>query len=106
MDVMLILTVLKIQDAFWCKTLTVTGDSSKNVEMDPESAVETREIIQKQGLSIIGWYHSHPTFCPDPSLKDIDTQSAYQMLSEDCPFVGLIASPYDQRLQSQLSAIS
>ena len=50
----------------------------------------------------MGWYHSHPTFATQPSLRDCENQSNYQRLfalsdSEEktrVPFVGAIVGPY------------
>lgn len=32
-----------------------------------------------RGLSLVGWYHSHPFSHALPSLQDIDTQMDYQL---------------------------
>ena len=37
----------------------------------------------RQGYLTVGWYHSHPTFVPDPSVRDIENQSVYQV--RPCP---------------------
>ena len=63
--------------------------------MDPISELEVRSKIQKDHLVVVGWYHSHPIFEPDPSLIDVEYQSNYQLLFSDeslriDPFVGLI----------------
>ena len=57
-------------------------------------------MISSFGLVVVGWYHSHPKFRPDPSITDIFNQSQYQMLMHDTasgvdPFVGLICSTFD-----------
>ena len=77
-----------------------TIDRHTNVEMDPTSELEVRTTIKEEGNIIVGWYHSHPTFPPDPSLVDLENQRTYQKLfaqgSEDGeggiggPFVGCI----------------
>ena len=48
--------------------------------MDPVSQVIVRDIIQQHGMEVIGWYHNHPAFQPDPSVTDIENQSNYQQL--------------------------
>lgn len=60
------------------------------------SQSQASEIIQHEGLEVIGWFHSHPTFYPNPSLQDIDTQLSMQeyLSSEVSPFVGVILSPF------------
>lgn len=88
---------LEVVSAYPCKEIV----SSKNsVEMDPIAELQVRASIQKDDLVIVGWYHSHPTFDPDPSIIDIENQNNYQLLFSDektriDPFVGLILSPYD-----------
>ena len=64
-----------------------------------------REIISNLGLVVVGWYHSHPLFQPDPSVTDINNQQQYQTLMRDEksgfePFIGLIVSTYDVKLPS------
>ena len=34
-------------------------------------------------MQVVGWYHSHPTFKPDPSVTDIMNQESYQRLMRD-----------------------
>ncbi|KAM5161007.1 deubiquitinase MYSM1 isoform 3-T5 [Callospermophilus lateralis] len=48
-------------------------------EMDPVSQTQASETLAVRGYSVIGWYHSHPAFDPNPSLRDIDTQAKYQV---------------------------
>jgi len=60
------------------------------------SQTEASETIQYAGLEVVGWYHSHPTFLPNPSLQDIETQVRVQQWFDktDAPFVGIIVAPY------------
>lgn len=51
--------------------------------------------MEKKGISLVGWYHSHPKSQPDPSLRDIESQMEYQLLlrgpgSTYHPCVGVI----------------
>ena len=48
-------------------------------EMDPVSQAKASSDLAQHGLDVVGWYHSHPTFAPTPSLRDIDTQSTFQV---------------------------
>lgn len=48
-------------------------------EMDPVSQTQASERLAAKGLSVVGWYHSHPAFDPNPSVRDIDTQAKYQV---------------------------
>ena len=88
---------LFISSVFPCNSVS----SGTECEMDPFSELEASDYFGKQGLGIVGWYHSHPIFQPCPSLRDIETQHSYQQLVTDQgsikrPFVGLIVSPYDK----------
>jgi protein MYSM1 len=104
---------MRIHQAFPCRSLN-TGQNDVNVEMDPTSAIEKRQEIEERNMQVVGWYHSHPTFVPDPSLVDIENQRNYQMLCRDHhvsntmlePFVGAIVGPYDQALPASASAIN
>ncbi|KAG2179621.1 hypothetical protein INT44_006469 [Umbelopsis vinacea] len=82
-----------VQAAYPCRSLN-TGQNDVNVEMDPTSAIEVRQQIEDQHMQVVGWYHSHPTFVPDPSLMDIENQKSYQTQWRDEhtlePFVGAI----------------
>jgi JAB1/Mov34/MPN/PAD-1 ubiquitin protease len=63
--------------------------------MDPESDVEVRTRIIGKGMSIVGWYHSHPYFSTDPSEVDVENQLNYQtLLFRGAPYVALICSPF------------
>ena len=98
-----------IQAAFPCKATDRFDGGDTDVEMDPVSQIYAREAISNHGLSVVGWYHSHPTFQPNPSVTDIENQASYQQLfqcgegaknkAEDTvsPFVGLIIGTYDGR---------
>jgi hypothetical protein len=78
--------------------------------MDPESEVQAQLYFSNLSLNIAGWYHSHPTFDPNPSIRDLGTQSDHQRLfkreSDGIePFVGAIVSPYDTRVRDVASRI-
>ncbi|XP_027489456.1 MPN domain-containing protein-like, partial [Corapipo altera] len=52
-----------------------------------------------RGLSLVGWYHSHPFGPALPSLHDIDAQMDYQLKLQGSgngfqPCLGLICGPY------------
>ncbi|XP_020848716.1 deubiquitinase MYSM1 isoform X2 [Phascolarctos cinereus] len=67
-------------------------------EMDPVSQTQASETLADRGYSVIGWYHSHPAFDPNPSLRDIDTQAKYQSYFSrgGAVFIGMIISPYNR----------
>ncbi|KAJ8388471.1 hypothetical protein AAFF_G00133470 [Aldrovandia affinis] len=85
--------VLKICVAEPCNSLS-TG---LQCEMDPVSQTQASELLASHGYSVVGWYHSHPAFDPNPSLRDIDTQAKYQSYFSrgGAPFIGMIISPYN-----------
>ena len=94
-----------IQAAFPCKSTQRNDAGFTDVEMDPISQMKAGDAIEHQGMSVVGWYHSHPSFQPDPSLMDIHNQGSYQQLFQPksdnsdaiCPFVGLIVGTYDPK---------
>lgn len=91
--------ILYIQAAFPCKSTERSDNGFTDVEMDINTQIAVGDAIRKHGLNVVGWYHSHPTFQPDPSVTDIENQSNYQNLfsGEDHPFVGLIVGTYGSK---------
>ncbi|KAI9010819.1 hypothetical protein CLU79DRAFT_772785 [Phycomyces nitens] len=96
---------LKISSVFPCQSVS-TGIQC---EMNPESEMEAREVFAQKQLSVVGWYHSHPTFEPHPSIRDIENQTVYQTLFRgekgDEPFIGVIITPYDPENTTETSKI-
>lgn len=79
------------------------ASSSTHCDMCPISQARAADIIHNKGLSILGWFHSHPTFAPEPSQQDLDTQlSVQQWIGNDKPCIGIILSPFS--LQGALIA--
>lgn len=66
------------------------------------SQADASERLAKSGYQVVGWYHSHPTFVPNPSLRDLETQAKYQELFAEGnkPFLALILNPYSTTNQS------
>ncbi|KAK0144827.1 Histone H2A deubiquitinase MYSM1 [Merluccius polli] len=85
--------LLKISVAEPCNSVS-TG---MQCEMDPLSQTQACEALALLGFSVVGWYHSHPTFHPNPSLRDISTQDQFQSYFSrgGAPFIGMIVSPYN-----------
>ena len=84
-----------------------SADAGVEVELDPASVPEIVDALERERQRVVGWYHSHPTFATQPSLRDCENQSNYQRLfalsdSESekkktqtrMPFVGAIVGPY------------
>ncbi|KAL7546967.1 hypothetical protein ACHAWF_010290 [Thalassiosira exigua] len=98
-----------IQAAFPCKATERADSGQTDVEMDPVGQIYATEAIANHGMSVVGWYHSHPDFQPNPSITDIENQANYQQLFHadrpvsssnsptDSPFVGLIVGTYDNK---------
>lgn len=65
-------------------------------EMDSVSQTQAMESLLERGCDVVGWYHSHPTFVPNPSVRDLATQRDYQALfsNQGRPFVAAILSPF------------
>uniref|UniRef100_A0A670KER0 MPN domain-containing protein n=1 Tax=Podarcis muralis TaxID=64176 RepID=A0A670KER0_PODMU len=97
-----LLTVLR---AFPCRSRLADGDLAAAVE---------EEICQNlfmRGLSLVGWYHSHPFSHALPSLQDIDTQMDYQLKLQGTsnsfqPCLALICGPYCHANQGMESKIA
>ncbi|KAJ1913676.1 hypothetical protein IWQ60_009119 [Tieghemiomyces parasiticus] len=94
-----------VSEAFPCNS-TSTGFQC---EMDPVSEMEARDHFAARGLIVVGWYHSHPTFDPDPSIRDLENQGTYQELFRQVsgaePFVGAIVCPFHPQRVSGISEI-
>ncbi|XP_023194662.1 histone H2A deubiquitinase MYSM1 isoform X2 [Xiphophorus maculatus] len=96
--------VLKICAAEPCNSVS-TG---LQCEMDPVSQTQACDVLSSLGFSVVGWYHSHPSFHPNPSVRDINTQDQFQSYFSrgGAPFIGMIVSPYDPANPSTHSQIT
>uniref|UniRef100_A0A8C5M8Z8 MPN domain-containing protein n=1 Tax=Leptobrachium leishanense TaxID=445787 RepID=A0A8C5M8Z8_9ANUR len=81
---------------------------------DAESATATEEEVCQslflRGLSLVGWYHSHPMNPAMPSLQDIEAQMDYQLKLQGIensfqPCLGIICGPYFHGNQGTQSSI-
>ena len=103
---------MHVQAPFPCRAVPRDDDGATDVEMDPVSELQVREVIRGRDLDVVGWYHSHPRFMAEPSVTDIENQRQYQTLFEDdakdgpAPFVGLIVGTYDQAATGPRSVFS
>ncbi|KAJ8933985.1 hypothetical protein NQ318_016921 [Aromia moschata] len=71
------------------------ASSATHCDMCPISQAKAADIIHGKGLDILGWFHSHPTFAPEPSHQDMETQQFVQKwIGYDRPCVGIILSPF------------
>ena len=71
-----------LSEAFPCRSIQAdTG--SVHVELDPLAEVQVRAAIEGRRMQVVGWYHSHPVFAPQPSIRDVQNQTNYQYLFHD-----------------------
>lgn len=76
-----------------------------NTRFDRDKSSECEYEIQKamteNDIQLVGWYHSHPRFSPQPTLRDCDKQLDYQIKLRGTsdttytPCVGFIFGSYD-----------
>lgn len=62
------------------------------------SQVEQAANLTSEGYDLLGWFHSHPTFEPNPSRTDVATQADMQLqfsMESDRPFIGFILGCMD-----------
>lgn len=77
-----------------CKNL---ASSTTHCDMCPVSQAESAERIHDMELNLLGWFHSHPMFAPEPSQQDLDTQKGLQKwIGNEKPCVGIILSPFNR----------
>ncbi|XP_032243147.2 deubiquitinase MYSM1 isoform X2 [Nematostella vectensis] len=95
--------VLQVLRATPCRSLS----TSMQCEMDPVSQTQASEKLASKGMAVVGWYHSHPTFAPNPSVRDIETQAKFQewFAKGGAAFIGVIVSPYNYVNTSNQSQI-
>uniref|UniRef100_A0A2K5Z5Y9 MPN domain-containing protein n=1 Tax=Mandrillus leucophaeus TaxID=9568 RepID=A0A2K5Z5Y9_MANLE len=84
------LTVLR---AFPCRSRLGDAETAAAIEE------EVYQSLFLRGLSLVGWYHSHPHSPALPSLQDIDAQMDYQLRLQGSsngfqPCLALLCSPY------------
>lgn len=85
---------MTITHAFPCR------NSKADRDLAPQVEAEIQKSIEQQQLTLVGWYHSHPTSPAAPTLRDVDAQLDYQIRmkgssdSNYSPCVGLICCKY------------
>ncbi|XP_072397308.1 MPN domain-containing protein-like isoform X1 [Diabrotica undecimpunctata] len=96
---------LHVKRAFPCRCSKKDRSSARYIE------TEIKKTIEREKLTLIGWYHSHPTAAAAPTLRDIDAQLEYQIKmkgvkdSSYSPCIGVIISPYNYDTPSLESSI-
>lgn len=69
----LFITDLTITHTFPCRNSRFDRDKASDCELEIQ-----KEMIKKN-LILVGWYHSHPNFESQPTLRDIDSQLDHQI---------------------------
>nr|CAG4649131.1 EOG090X020Z [Scapholeberis mucronata]SVE93477.1 EOG090X020Z [Scapholeberis mucronata] len=77
---------------------------SKSIESKacPSTEVKIAQSMETLGLSLVGWYHSHPLVSPTPTVQDIDVQLENQLRLKGTgdqgyrPCIAMISSPFYQ----------
>lgn len=84
---------------------TEAVSSGVECDMCPVSQSAACTTIHEGGVQVVGWYHSHPTFPPNPSVQDMNTQSQMQQwfARQDAHFLGIIVSPFCPTNRSEAS---
>ncbi|XP_056630175.1 MPN domain-containing protein CG4751-like isoform X1 [Diorhabda sublineata] len=96
---------LYVKRAFPCRCTKKDRTNSRYVE------TEIKRTMEREKLSLVGWYHSHPTAAAAPTLRDIDAQLEYQIKMKGVkdnsytPCIGVIISPYNYDTPSLESSI-
>jgi proteasome lid subunit RPN8/RPN11 len=95
--------VMVVQNVFPVKEMKIR-DSDVYAEMDPVQAYNTIETIRAANMSVVGWYHSHPTFDSSPSICDVRNHSNFQRLYSQgesaTPYIGMIFNPFQKGRQA------
>ncbi|KAH0808797.1 hypothetical protein GEV33_013995 [Tenebrio molitor] len=84
---------------------TLTQENAHHIE------AEISKAIEKEKLTLVGWYHSHPFAAAAPTLRDVDAQLDYQIRMKGTsdnnytPCIGIIISPYNYENNSLESSI-
>ncbi|KAL0038793.1 hypothetical protein WJX79_008093 [Trebouxia sp. C0005] len=101
--------LIRVLRAFPVKEL-VTEDDTINAEMDPEDVFRVTETIQgHHQMTVVGWYHSHPTFATFPSMIDIANQVTQQNAHKTAscePYIAAIVGPYSKKLPTCQSSMT
>jgi proteasome lid subunit RPN8/RPN11 len=71
------------------------AESANRFLIDPKDHINARRAARDRGLDVIGFYHSHPSSTPEPSVTDLAEASYPNHLYL---IVGLGSSPPEARL--------
>ncbi|XP_039258443.2 deubiquitinase MYSM1-like [Styela clava] len=91
-----------------CAQPCKSSSSARHCEMNSVSQAVANDHITTRGLTVIGWYHSHPTFPSHPSETDIKTQFEQQTMfsNHGSVFLGLIISSHHRyKVKSEVNIV-
>lgn len=94
---------LQITHTFPCRCTKNDRDKAAQVEN------EIAKTIEREKLTLVGWYHSHPFAAAAPTLRDIDAQLDYQIKMKGTndnsytPCVGIIVGKFNRKCFEILS---
>nr|CAG4641497.1 EOG090X020Z [Eurycercus lamellatus] len=97
---------LTVKQAYPC--LSRLGDERRGQAVE----VKIAQSMEASGLSLIGWYHSHPSAPPTPTIQDIDAQLEHQLKMKGTgeqgyrPCIAMISSPFYQTEANQTNSSS
>eukprot|EP00762_Andalucia_godoyi_P003520 ANDGO_04250.mRNA.1 hypothetical protein len=75
---------------------TKRSDAQKDrVEVDPVQIAQAQSEAERQRLTVVGWYHSHPRMISKPSSVDLQTQKQFQDFVHGS-FIGIIVSAFNK----------
>lgn len=84
------------------KPCATSAQSGTMCEMCPVSQVQQSANLIADGYDILGWFHSHPAFPPNPSRTDVATQANMQLqfsFDQNRPFIGFILGCVDMKFK-------
>jgi proteasome lid subunit RPN8/RPN11 len=80
-----------------CATPCPSRSTPYQCEIEADVVPGIVDGFREQGLEAVGWYHSHPQFVAEPSVRDMINQEMYQRtcapVDDDVPFVAMIVHP-------------
>ncbi|XP_067930048.1 MPN domain-containing protein-like isoform X2 [Watersipora subatra] len=60
-----------------------------------KSDAEAKQKVRASGMTLVGWFHSHPKLSYYPSVYDVECQMNYQLRLRDQPIVSCIIGKRD-----------
>jgi len=70
-------------------------DPARHFVIDPKAHIDARRDARNRGLTVIGFYHSHPRSEPEPSAEDL-AEASYQ------GHLYLVVGPVTERYHARL----